>query len=160
MDLTKKSASDIERINKYKRVISRFMKELGLYKYWLDYLRSKEYEEFAVEYEKNNPYYSQLWYDRESCIMIVGCCSLDKYIEHKLSDNYNKFKKQLSHYYLLLFAFIQIFWPSEFKRYNETRCDGESKFNYRDFAKVSGHFEANMIDKWLKEKEIFGGYED
>ena len=161
MDLTKKSASDIERINKYKRVILRFMKEIGLIKYWIDYLQSKEYEEFAKYYVKEHTNHSTLWYDRESCITVVGCCAFDDYLKKGLPTwEYFKIKDKLCDYFHILFAFIQIFWPSEIETYANTIwgrniCD----FSYKDLI-GRNDFTNQMINKWLKQKEIFGGYED
>ena len=155
MDLTKKSASDIERINKYKRVISRFMKELGLYKYWLEYLGSSNYEEFAKYYVSVNPNYSKVWYDRESCITVVGCCSFDEYLKKGLPPyEYFNIKDRLCVYYRLLFAFIQIFWPSEVEKYANTRYGSViRKFDYKDLI-GRNDFTNQMINKWLKQKEI------
>ena len=59
-----------EELKQYKKITLRFLKEIGLYKAWINYLNSPEGKDFVCG----------KWYDKRYIISILGATTFTKYI--------------------------------------------------------------------------------
>lgn len=151
MDLTKKLASDIERINKYKRVFSRFIKEIGLSKYWQKYLEDSSYKEFNKMFiSKHESKYSDIWYDRPSCMNILGMCNFEAFLERK----YGLYGIET---YRLFSFYLALFWKEEFdiwaEKHEPDYFNKSTKYVF-NFMEIWGKpKDKKYVEKWKKLKE-------
>lgn len=111
MGLIKESVSELEKKVKYARIAMRFLKELKLVKYFIDYTKTPEYQKYlkgSIIAQENTSY---IWYDRTCCASVFGVCDFDSYMK-KVDIQYS------FSIFELFIAFLIIFYPEE---YDESR---------------------------------------
>lgn len=159
MGLIKKSVLDIERKAKYARYVMRVLKECNLVKEFIDYIDTKAYLNFAERYASKNSTCTLLWYDKEYCANILGCCNFERYLECK----YDAKKAKRCNSYHLLLCYLAIFDKDEYDRYARRDSTYNSTYissdEYIKNALHNNNYEQGcedieIINKWLKFKEI------
>lgn len=163
MDLTEKSASDIERIKHYRELAVRFFKELNLLASWKKYIASESYMVFCKAYQRRYGFGLEEWYNRKYLYEILGRCNFTSYLAKNHIKIFNQCAKDYEIYDIFL-CFIAIFDIDEYieyaKRFGESEdpnifidvClkDYEKTLIYNDFK--------NIVDNWrlIKDKTKYG----
>jgi len=169
MDLTEKPVLDIERKREYIRIVMRVLKDCRLTKEFKDYVNTTEFINFSKNFTKKNEGYTEVWYDRDCCARILGCCNFINYLYHNGRKNtYNP--------YNLLLCYLALFNEDEFKRYYSlppksaeySKPPNPMEFVYGKLAEPDGNAPAwrgyefgdkdrELVRKWIKIKEAIYG---
>ena len=162
MGLIKKSVFDIERKLKYARIVMRVLKECKLVREFIEYTTTDNYNNFLKNYIQKHKNCTDVWYDKELCGSILGCCNFCYFIKEK----YGREKShQYSPYHLLL-CYLAIFDEKEYMRYASCygSIDGACVFpqEYVNNALCGMNFDqgkcdADIVKNWLTLKETFYG---
>ena len=147
MDLIKKSASVTE--NDYKRVTILFFKELGVLRYWYDYITTDTYHSHVKYYLKRHRNRTDNWYDRGGCMKILGMCDFGTYLSNQgvydVRDVYN-----------LYAAFLGIFWEDEYYKWAIEFGDDKTPLQQIDWVGGFSNKNRILLDKWVKLKNALG----
>ena len=152
MDSTKKQVSDIERQNKNKRLVIRFLKEVNLLVIFRKYINTGVFLYFAREYtRKHNAKFSTNWYDRELASEVFGCCNFSDFVYGLTHKDKHK------DLYALYIIFLYFFDYNEYVKY--TCIYGAFALEYGklsyDYSKNKGW--TPLIKKWKILSEIMHG---
>ena len=165
MALIKKSVSDIERKTKYARIVMRVLKECHLVKEFKEYINTAVFRDFLHYYKRSHTECTDVWYDKERCDEILGCCNFDYYLE----KTYGREKSAKCHAYSLVLCYLALFEKEEFERY-DSRNGEKGKIGIKKFMDVIftrsfscldvGDLGILIVKNWLKLKENVYGNKD
>ena len=99
----------------FKKIALRFLKEIGLYKQWKNYLRTPAAHRFMNDTDK--------WWHRNFIISIFGATNFSSYLSRK------KIKFDNAACFYIYFAiFVESYYPEHFDREAYFRETGEKSF--------------------------------
>ena len=161
--MIKKSVLDIERKLDYARIVMRVLKECKLVKEFIEYTATDNYINFSKTYTRKSKECSDVWYDRNMCASILGCCNFSYYMVEKYGS---KKGHEYSPYHLVL-CYLAIFNKEEYIRYarrfgendwvTPTQCIWNALNNTESVRVEEGLKDAEIVKNWLTLKEILYG---